>query len=193
MALSHFFQHKIIFQPRFQFRVISNRDLDSSNRIVRGESRYRSILPSASLKCSQIQNFIQRPFIKSIARGYLGIDAPIYSINTFATFPGSIDHYVLHEHRDYDHFFALAFFIAWTETAYDDGATFYAPSTHLSSGDDSHLIPLEAKAGEVFCLDTFGKHRGCSDLKAPRIATWIRYGTIPNNAWLLDGNGELMP
>ena len=154
---------------------------------LEGESRYRCILRTDSEQCRQLQKFIKNNDVCKIANEYLKIKAPIYSISTFATFPGKSSHYVLKEHRDYDHFFSLTFFIAWTDTKKDDGATLYMPKTHKFSKKTSP-VPLEAKAGEVFAIDTFGLHSGNPNLKKTRVATWVRFGILPNYASIMTGD-----
>ena len=129
-------------------------------------------------------------YLKQIADLYCGFNTSLYELNTFGTFPGEENSYVMRKHRDYDDFKFLTFFVAWTKTTEDDGATLFAPGTHTSSKLSKEMIPLSAEAGEIFALDTFGFHAGNSKVINPRLTSWIRYGNPINLATIQNGTAR---
>ena len=130
---------------------------------------------------------IDLPFLKSIADAYCGFDTQIYGINTMGTFPGKNAGYAMRLHRDYDDFRFLTFFISWTTTAEDDGATLFVPYSHRLSSARAEPIALCAAAGDLVAVDTFGLHAGNHRVKNPRLTTWIRFGHRINLATIQDG------
>ncbi|MFL2548898.1 MAG: hypothetical protein ACJ0QX_01545 [Gammaproteobacteria bacterium] len=48
-----------------------------------------------------------------------------------------------------------------------------------------NYTPLDCNPGDVYIVDAFGMHYGIQNVKDIRIATWLRYGTIPNYSYLL--------
>ena len=157
-------------------------------KFTKFQSRYRSISRVDSLKCKQIKEFLKNPLFERLSKMQLGENTEVFSVGTFATLPGKSSHHVLKKHRDFDHFSSLTFFIAWTETSKEDGATIYYPKSHRISKTKMHPKSLNAKAGEVFVLDTFGFHSGNQLLKKIRVATWFRRGSVPNYATITTGN-----
>jgi len=126
--------------------------------------------------------------LKKIADVYCGIDTVLYGMNTFSTLPGEGAGYAMRVHRDYDDFSCLTFFIAWTKTSEKDGATLFVPYSHLDSKALGPLISLDAEAGDIFAVDTFGLHAGNAQVIHPRLATWIRFGHQENLATNQDGD-----
>ena len=164
------------------------RRFDVNRLVAEKSSRYFCFAPSTSLACEQVMRIVENPLLSEIANGYLGFAPHLYSINTFATIAGESDHYVMRLHRDYDDFRALTFFVCWTSTRADDGATLFVPGSHLRSDVDlKRLVPLAGEAGAVFAVDTFGLHAGNRAVESFRIASWIRFGSIPNLATIQDG------
>tara|TARA_B100000212_G_scaffold120769_1_gene90414 strand:- start:2742 stop:3755 length:1014 start_codon:yes stop_codon:yes gene_type:complete len=129
-------------------------------------------------------------YLKQIADLYCGFNTNLYELNTFGTFSGIVNSYVMRKHRDFDDFKFLTFFIALTETTEEDGATLFAPGTHITSKLSKKMIALSAKVGEVYALDTFGFHAGNSNILKPRLTTWIRYGNSTNLATIQNGTSN---
>jgi len=125
--------------------------------------------------------------MKRLADAYCGFDTHLYGMNTFCTLPGAGKDYAMRIHRDYDDFGFLTFFIAWTKTDGDDGATVFCPRSHRLSSAVDPFVPLSAEAGDVFAADTFGLHAGNAAVVRPRLATWIRWGRTTNLATIQDG------
>lgn len=160
---------------------------DMSRTDVSRRERYFSFDHQTSLRCPQIRNLISSKFMRDIADSYLGFDSQLYNLTTFATRPGEGDHYVMRVHRDYDDFRFLTFFVCWTDVDERNGATRYCPRSHISSkAEISQMITLDGRAGSVYAVDTFGLHAGNAELETPRLATWFRFGTIPNLASIQD-------
>lgn len=126
--------------------------------------------------------------LKSLADRYCGFDTHLYGANTFGTLPGKGSGYAMRMHRDYDDFNFLTIFIAWTKTSAEDGATLYVPTSHRTSDVEVRAIALEADAGEIYAVDTFGLHAGNSKVLQARLATWLRFGHAVNLATVQDGD-----
>jgi hypothetical protein len=154
----------------------------------RSAARYFCFPPRTSLKCPQLAAVLRDPRLSAIACAYLGYVPRLYSVNTFATLEGDADHYVMRLHRDYDDFKSLAFFIYWTGTSADNGATVYVPGSHVSSKAPREKIThLVGEAGAGYAIDTFGLHSGNRSVESFRLVTWVRYGQSPNLATVQDG------
>jgi len=151
------------------------------------DSRMRSVESSITLSCNLISKFLASDKILDFLKSYFGYLPQLHNINTFATMPSSSSHYVMSPHRDYDHLFGLTVFIAWTKTSKDNGATMYLNGSNNSSkAKDAKYTALDCNPGDVYLVDTFGKHYGNPMVKDMRFATWFRYGTIPNYSYLLN-------
>lgn len=122
-----------------------------------------------------------------IANNYCGFNTQLYGFNTFGTFPGYSEDYVMRMHRDFDDFSSLTFFISWTATSENDGATLFLPYTHRISNSTNKITYLSSKPGEIYVLDTFGLHAGNINSKKPRLTSWIRFGRRKNLATIQDG------
>lgn len=141
-------------------------------------------------RASSLEFLSQLPLLgemKRLADAYCGFDTHLYGMNTFCTLPGAGKDYAMRIHRDYDDFGFLTFFIAWTKTDGDDGATVFCPHSHHLSSAVEPFVPLSAEAGDVFAADTFGLHAGNAAVVRPRLATWIRWGRQTNLATIQDG------
>ena len=163
------------------------RHCDPQLLMDKGQDRYFCFSSRTSLDCPQIKTLLADGRLRSIAAAYLGFMPELYSINTIVTNQGDEPHYVMRMHRDQDAFACVTFFVCWTEVSAHNGATIYVPHSHVSSNvDATKLDYLEGRAGEVFCVDTFGLHSGNKDVSGPRFATWIRYGSAPNLGTIQD-------
>lgn len=153
----------------------------------RWSARYFCFSPGTSLRCPQLSAVVRNPRLREVAAAYLGFEPRLYSVNTFASLEGDAYHYVMRMHRDYDDFMSLAFFINWTTTRPDNGATMYVPGSHVSSSPSGEpLAYLAGEEGTGYAIDTFGLHAGNRSIDNFRLVTWIRYGRIPNLATVQD-------
>ena len=149
--------------------------------------RYFCFASSTSLACPQVAELANNTILRDVAAAYLGFAPVLYSVNTIATSKGGGDHYVMRTHRDYDAFASVTFFVCWTDVSADNGATIYIPRSHRSSDvSEADRLYLAGKAGQVFGLDAFGLHAGNRSVSGLRLATWIRFGSIPNLATIQD-------
>jgi len=149
--------------------------------------RYICFRKGDSLKFIQDVFKDEMAFLKQIADAYCGFDTALYSMNTFCTIQGRGAGYAMRLHRDYDDFKCLTFFIAWTPTTPENGATLFVPVSHRSSQAPEATLPLNAKPGQIFAVDTFGLHSGNANVQTSRLATWLRFGQSVNLATIQDG------
>ncbi len=162
-------------------------DLGTSEAVP--SERYFCFPSRTSLACPQVAEVVNNPILRDVAAAYLGFTPVLYSVNTIATSKGGSDHYVMRTHRDYDAFASVTFFVCWTAASADNGATMYIPRSHRSSDvSEADRRYLAGEAGQVFGLDAFGLHAGNRSVSGLRLATWIRFGSIPNLATIQDPN-----
>lgn len=149
---------------------------DLVEKVPDNTSNYFSLRPDLEDINVFFKDFLKSKSLKYIIDNYLGSKSYLYSINTMLTKPSEKKHSVTNLHRDYDDKHFLVLFIYWTDTAKDDGSTFFIPGSHLL--DNKNLndgIFLEGKKGSVFLIDTFGWHSGNKNLKKDRLVSWLRF------------------
>jgi hypothetical protein len=160
-------------------------DLDALEKAQ--SERYFCFSSKTSLACSQVTELVNNSVLRDVAAAYLGFTPVLYSINTIATTKGGGDHYVMRMHRDYDAFASVTFFVCWTDVSANNGATIFIPRSHLSSNvNETDRTYLTGEAGQVFGVDTFGLHSGNRNVSGLRLATWMRFGSIPNLGTIQD-------
>lgn len=147
-----------------------------------GNGRYFCFAPEVSLGCAPLRRLLASPVLRDTVRAYVGANARLYSVNTFATRPGEDTHYVMRWHRDYDDFRCLAVFVYWTDVGAENGATLVR-----TGADDSPPVALAGSAGEAFAMEPFAMHAGNEQIRTVRLATWLRFGYPPNLASVQDG------
>lgn len=138
-----------------------------------------------SLGNHSVRRIASSSALRDISESYLGFKGNLYGVNTMLTKQCEIPHGVTRLHRDYDDFLSITFFIYWTDTTKDNGATYFVPGSHLDHVGTEGIY-LEGKAGSVFAVDTYGLHAGNKSIQSERLVTWIRYGRIPNVAYVCD-------
>jgi hypothetical protein len=155
-------------------------------------SNFYCLHPEISLNSKILKKIINNKKLKEIADSYCGYKTQLYSINTFLSKPtnNNISHYVQRLHRDYDDVSCLTFFICWTKTSINDGATLFYKRSHFEE-NKKKLVSLNGSPGDMYCVDTFGLHSGNINLKKIRLSTWIRYGKKNCYASLTDSNDYL--
>ncbi len=147
---------------------------------------YASYDPRVSLNNPVVSRLLEHADLRELIDDYLGRSSSLYSVNTMLTFPSELEHGVTKLHRDYDDAHFLVCFVYWTETSAQNGATFVVPGSHI--GDSNEGLYLEGRAGSVFLVDTYCLHSGNRKIDSPRLATWMRFGDIPNLAFISDKN-----
>lgn len=156
------------------------------DRLVERGVSYISFPIDISLNNEVIAKVANSKLLRSVSDSYLGFSSHVYSVNTMLTVPSVQVHGVTNIHRDYDDIVFLVCFIYWTETSRNNGATYFIPGSHLGRAKEG--IYLEGRAGSVFFVDSYGLHAGNKKIQSPRLATWIRFGSIPNLAYVSDKN-----
>jgi hypothetical protein len=152
--------------------------------------RYFSFSPEISLGCPPLRRFLASRRIRDIVDLYVGPEAQIYSVNTFSTKPGTLKHYVMRWHRDYDDFRCLAIFLYWTDVEAENGATLVVPKSQLlasSATARANVVALTGPGGHAFALEPFAIHAGNEAVRTSRLTTWVRFGYPQNLASIQDG------
>jgi len=186
-----YFQKQKIYNSHVPFK----RDVGTMSVqefLSKPDCHYGSFDIPTSLRCYAINKLCSHPVIWQIARKYLNSDkVHLYSINTMFTKQSKNKNYVVYPHRDYDSASSLCFFIYWTETSKDNGATKFLPGSHLDSNPpdiDVFYHHLEGAAGTVYAADVWGIHAGNDALTSPRLTTWLRFSATTTRSYYLDKN-----
>ena len=143
-----------------------------------------------------IQKILNNDIVSKILTDYFNdYNYFIYSINTLISLPSrNLNTSVINYHRDHDDIEFLTLFIYWTDTSKNNGSIRYIPQSQLHNLNLNDLknqnFYLEASAGEMYFIDTFGLHSGNENLTNPRVVTWIRFSKnrITNSSFY---DGEL--
>lgn len=147
---------------------------------------YFSYDAQTSLNNDIIKSIFYNKDIKNLADHYCGFNTEPYTISTMLNIKKDIFHPVTDFHRDTDDFIALGFFIYWTETNENNGATGYQLGSHLNYGKKNHKIKMiNAKPGTIIAGDWMGLHKGNSKMsKDERLITMIRFGKKFNQGYM---------
>ena len=162
------------------------------------KSNYGSFDIKTSVNCSALLNISKKFNFKNIADQYLlSNKSYVYSINTMLTKNSKFYDGVCNLHRDLDSMSSLTFFIYWTDTDKDNGATIIYPGSHCFDQDknfnkysnkSSNLKYLSGESGSVFAVDTWAWHSGNKNIKTNRLVTWVRFTSCPANTYFIDRN-----
>ncbi len=112
-----------------------------------------------------------------VARGYLGPNALLYSVNAFTTYPtdGPMNPDIQAWHRDKDDVKFLALFVYLTDVSdRTAGAHLYRAGTH-HGGAKGEEISVLGPAGTAFLADGRGLHMGVRPATKPRTMAWARW------------------
>ena len=165
---------------------------DLVERKPNNKFNYFSLRPDIKSINYFFKEFLRNNQLRNIIESYLGSKSYLYSINTMLTKPSKHSHSVTNVHRDYDDRHCLALFIYWTDTAKDDGSTFFIPGSHTNNNKNfSEGIFLEGKRGSVYLIDTFGWHAGNKNLKKDRLVSWLRFSDSQLNTASYDNKEYL--
>ena len=161
------------------------------------EYSYGSFDAKISLNSSVVKKFCSTELIWSIAKKYLNSnEVRIHSINTMLTKKSKKEYYVNNLHVDFDSANDVAIFVYWTDTSKLNGSTRILPGSHLLLYDkmlasyvsEPLLKYIEDKAGSVFAIDTWALHAGNTNIISPRLVTWIRFSSMPAQAYYTGRN-----
>ena len=85
-----------------------------------------------------------------------------------------------------DDFISLSYFIYWTRTNKDNGATKYIIGSHRDKyADTNNEKILEVKPGSIIAGDWMGLHSGNSKMQdSERLITMIRFGKKINQSYM---------
>lgn len=127
------------------------------------------------------------PKILSLAQSYIGCFPTIYSLNCWWHKCTNQNYGTQYNHRDYDDFRFLAFFIYLTDIDASNGPHVFYPKTQ--NGDDAgEKKMILGRAGTAVLADTYGIHRGQPLLRGDRLLLWWRYGSHLNKMHYNDKN-----
>jgi hypothetical protein len=153
-------------------------------------SNYYCTDPLTTLNAPNIKQILKNQELRDLLVGYMGMFPKLYSANTMVSVPvsGSIHKAsVTNDHRDTEDITFLVLFVYWTDVTKENGATSIIPGSHRSDiSDDSNREWLTGKAGSAFLVDAYSIHSGNKNLLSPRVATWLRFGSIPNYSYIGD-------
>ena len=196
-----FFNQKTIFNshvPFFFKKGERESKINTSEFLKDEKSSYGSFDIRTSVECPNLKQICKKYKFKEIAEEYLiSKKADVFSINTMLTKSSNSKHDVFNLHRDTDSINSVAFFIYWTTTNQNNGSTSLIPGSHIYNFDRKFgkiyepnycLKHLEGDEGSIYALDAWSYHRGNNKLTNPRLATWIRYSSVPSRIYYLDRN-----
>lgn len=143
--------------------------------------------PDLFLKNKTVVEKIANRTVISLAQSYLGCFPTLYSLNCWwHKFTGQ-PYGTQKDHRDYDDFRFLAFFIYLTDIDEDNGPHVFHPATQDGSPTNGEVI-ITGKAGTAILADTFALHRGQPLKSGQRLLLWWRYGLFVNDMHFHDEN-----
>jgi hypothetical protein len=127
------------------------------------------------------------PKIISLAQSYFGCFPTIYSLNCWKhKFTGSVYGTQL-DHRDFDDYKFLSFFIYLSDIDENNGPHVYYLQTH-NGEEPKYEKCIIGKAGTAVLADTFAYHKCKPLVSGERLMIWWRYGIHLNKMHFKDGN-----
>ena len=196
-TVAYFYNQKI-YTSHVPFNdIFPNKLIGVEEFLNTKDCNYGSFDIQTSLNSSVVKKICSTELIWNIAKKYLhSNDIKIYSINTMLTKQSKSENYVTNLHFDFECASKVTFFIYWTDVSKLNGATRLFPGSHLflhdrrlASYTGEHLLKyIEGKAGEIYALDTWALHAGNPNITSPRLVTWIRFSSMPSQAYYLDRN-----
>ncbi len=146
---------------------------------------YFSFDVETSLENQLINNLFTSKKLKIIADLYCGFDTEPYTISTMLNIKKEILHPVTSFHRDTDDFISLGFFIYWSKTDKNNGATKYKIGSHRKDNNNNSEFILEANPGTIIAGDWMGLHSGNQKMEdRERLITMIRFGKKINQSYM---------
>ena len=146
---------------------------------------YFSYDAGTSLKNDQINRLVNSKRLKLLADLYCGFDTELYTISTLLNTKEKFEHPVANFHRDTDDFITIGFFIYWTKTTKNNGATKYILGSHRKTTTNNNEQILDANPGTIIAGDWMGLHSGNNNMEeSERLITIIRFGKKINNCYM---------
>tara|TARA_Y100000817_G_scaffold196710_1_gene153921 strand:- start:54 stop:977 length:924 start_codon:yes stop_codon:yes gene_type:complete len=198
---NYFLNQKTIYNshvPFFFKKGERGSKIETTEFLKNESSSYGSFDIRTSAECPNLKKICKKYKFKEIAEEYLITKkTDVFSINTMLTKSSNSNHDVFNLHRDIESVNSVAFFIYWTTTNEHNGSTSLIPGSHIYNFDKKFgkmyspnfcLKHLEGEEGSIYALDAWAYHRGNNKLTNPRLATWIRYSSVPSRIYYLDRN-----
>lgn len=146
---------------------------------------YFSYDAGTSLKNDQINKLVNSKRLKLLADLYCGFDTELYTISTLLNTKEKFEHPVANFHRDTDDLITFGFFIYWTKTTQNNGATKYILGSHRKVTTNNNEQILDANPGTIIAGDWMGLHSGNNNMEeAERLITILRFGKKINNCYM---------
>lgn len=146
-----------------------------------------SYSPENFYKDSLVTSKMRDPKILSLVQSYFGCFPTIYSLNCWWHKYTNQVYGTQQNHRDYDDFKFLAFFIYLSDIDASNGPHVFYPKTQNGEHSEEKKMIL-GRAGTAVLADTYAIHRGQPLLRGERLLLWWRYGLHVNKMHYGDGN-----
>ena len=145
---------------------------------------YFSYDAETSLNNTVLKNLFYNKKLKQISDLYCGFNTEPYNIATMLNINKEIKHPVTEYHRDIDDFISTGFFIFWTKTDKNNGATTYKVGSHMKETVENFDDYLEVEPGSIIFGDWIGLHKGNHKMiDRERLITMIRFGNKINHSY----------
>lgn len=148
---------------------------------------YYSFDIETQLKNNIVKELYNSKVLKDLSDAYCGFETEPYTILTMLNLPNKDAHPVTDYHRDPDDYIFLGFFIYWTDTNINNGATTFKIKSHKKEFKDGigEKI-LEVKPGSIIAGDWMGLHKGNEKIENDkyRLVTMIRFGKKFNHTYI---------
>jgi hypothetical protein len=149
--------------------------------------------------CPAVRQIANDPLVRELALRYVGPRAQHLGTNIWWSYANDLPRSKRHEfaqlfHFDLDDYKFIKFFFYLTDVDLQSGPHVYVRGTHarkqlrhvypmrrLEDEDVSrtygahNIVAIEGRAGEGFCEDTFGLHKGAPPLKRDRLVLQFEY------------------
>ena len=158
------------------------KDYSASHEIF--NKGYYSPSTQVSLDNSVIKTLFNNIHFQKLSSLYCGFKTKGYLLHTMLNISKEGVHPVTQYHRDTNDFVDLGFFIYWTDTDKNNGATTYQEGSHRNLNGDFKSNILEVPKGSIIAGDWMGLHKGNAklDSSAERFLTVMRYGKKINQS-----------
>ena len=145
---------------------------------------YFSYSAETSLNNYVLNNLFKNKNLKQLSDLYCGFDTQPYALATMFNIKKETSHPVTQFHRDIDDFISLGFFIFWTKTDKNNGATTYKIGSHIDENCNGPDEFLEVDAGSIIAGDWIGLHKGNHKMiNRERLISMIRFGNKINHSY----------
>ena len=150
------------------------------------EKGYYSPSIQISLKNSVIHKLYNNIHFQKISSLYCGYDTEFCLLHTMLNIKNPGSHSIVQSHRDQNDFIELGFFIYWTDTDKNNGATTYQEGSHRNLEKNLKNYSIEVPRGSVIAGDFMGIHKGNDKLESSeeRFLTVMRFGKKINQGYM---------